>query len=324
VFGAVALLMASGSTAAQTSADATGAPTAPPARLIEIVGDVHNEHVAIWPDSPAQLVFRDGSTLTVGPGSDLTIDHFVYGGDAKNVKLAVTAATGVFHFVSGRETKDDAIAINTPTATIRLGGGINFTTVVGDIGETATTQIVGKQTTAISKSTGESQALSRNGFTMSITPNAPITIKRMNPDTSRQMLAVLPSKPGASAAGGMAQRSDREFRDGLPSPIVKDAIRPEYPEEARKKQLEGTVIVRARVAPDGRPESVFVFKSSDHSVLDRAARDAVARWRFAVRDRAVTVNVPIVFKIKREFEKEGPPPNLKVERLGERPEPELK
>ncbi|HEX4836236.1 MAG TPA: energy transducer TonB [bacterium] len=74
----------------------------------------------------------------------------------------------------------------------------------------------------------------------------------------------------------------------------------EYPGEAfhltlRRQDLgpelavegaEGTVALRALVSADGAVRSVEVATSSGSPVLDRAAADAVRRWRFtpATRD----------------------------------------
>lgn len=58
---------------------------------------------------------------------------------------------------------------------------------------------------------------------------------------------------------------------------------PRYPESARRAKQEGRVMVRASISAEGRVQSVRVLRSSGHSVLDRAALDAVRRWRFVPR-----------------------------------------
>ena len=40
------------------------------------------------------------------------------------------------------------------------------------------------------------------------------------------------------------------------------------------------MVLEVAVAPDGGATEVGVYSSSGFGVLDRAARDAVARWRF--------------------------------------------
>jgi protein TonB len=76
---------------------------------------------------------------------------------------------------------------------------------------------------------------------------------------------------------------------------------PKYPAQALRKGEQGTVMVSAEIGVDGVPSSVEVARSSGSRPLDRAAVDAVKRWRFrpAMADGRPTpgrVQVPINFK----------------------------
>lgn len=53
-----------------------------------------------------------------------------------------------------------------------------------------------------------------------------------------------------------------------------------YPESARRRGQEGTVRLEVLVKIDGRVGDVRLENSSGHRVLDRAALQAVRRWRF--------------------------------------------
>lgn len=53
-----------------------------------------------------------------------------------------------------------------------------------------------------------------------------------------------------------------------------------YPREALKRRQEGKVTLRVLVGIDGVPQQVDIETSSGSIYLDRAARDAVAKWRF--------------------------------------------
>jgi protein TonB len=75
-----------------------------------------------------------------------------------------------------------------------------------------------------------------------------------------------------------------------------------YPERARKRNQEGTVVVHALIGPDGRPIEVTVAQSSGHRLLDEAAQKAIAHCAFVpqkVGGRAVKaiVEIPIPFKL---------------------------
>jgi protein TonB len=55
---------------------------------------------------------------------------------------------------------------------------------------------------------------------------------------------------------------------------------PRYPAEASAAGWRGSVSLRLVVAADGIVRRVEVLRGSGHEVLDRAAVDAAARWRF--------------------------------------------
>lgn len=83
-----------------------------------------------------------------------------------------------------------------------------------------------------------------------------------------------------------------------------DQPRPHYPEFARVAGIEGTVVLRARVDPDGRVGSIEVV----HSVpgLDQAARAAVSLWSFhpTTRDGVPVedwVEVPVSFSLREAY-----------------------
>lgn len=85
-----------------------------------------------------------------------------------------------------------------------------------------------------------------------------------------------------------------------PEPIAGRTPAPRYPPQALRHGERGTVVVRAEIGPDGVPTAVSIVSGSGSRLLDRAALDAVRRWRFhpAVADGQPTVGsvtVPIEF-----------------------------
>lgn len=67
-------------------------------------------------------------------------------------------------------------------------------------------------------------------------------------------------------------------------------IPPRYPREAAQRGQQGLVRLNVLVATDGSALYVDVAGSSGYPLLDRAARDAVAKWRFrAARDGGLAV-----------------------------------
>ncbi len=75
---------------------------------------------------------------------------------------------------------------------------------------------------------------------------------------------------------------------------------PRYPQEALRRNVGGTVRVQVQVAADGSVDRLELASSSGDRYLDRAALEAVRRWRFqpAVRNGqpvAASVIVPLEF-----------------------------
>lgn len=86
-----------------------------------------------------------------------------------------------------------------------------------------------------------------------------------------------------------------------PQPIAGQTPAPRYPMQALRRGERGTVTVRAEIGADGVPASVSVARGSGSHSLDRAAVDAVRRWRFrpAMRGGQPTtavVEIPVEFK----------------------------
>jgi len=82
----------------------------------------------------------------------------------------------------------------------------------------------------------------------------------------------------------------------------RDAPRPDYPESARRDGREGRVLLRVLVDDQGRSKRVEINSSSGSDALDRAAAEAIKRWRFhpaRYGDKAVEswLRIPIEFHL---------------------------
>ncbi|MEN8140126.1 MAG: energy transducer TonB [Thermodesulfobacteriota bacterium] len=78
---------------------------------------------------------------------------------------------------------------------------------------------------------------------------------------------------------------------------------PTYPRLARRRGLEGVVLLNVHVNTRGRVETLTVERTSGHPILDRAARKAVMAWQFqpgqvAGLPRAMWVTVPVRFQLR--------------------------
>jgi protein TonB len=68
----------------------------------------------------------------------------------------------------------------------------------------------------------------------------------------------------------------------LAAPVARHAPPPEYPEEARWEERTGATTLAFRIRPTGAPSDIEILASSGHADLDRAAVQALGRWRFQI------------------------------------------
>lgn len=171
LFAAVGVQAANIGVTSAVLPDATGTPPQSAPRVLQVGTDVvADERIVTGEDGKTHLLFLDGSALTVGPGSDLVLDEFVYDPDAKSGKIAMTASKGVLRFVGGRISKTTPVTIKTPTATIGIRGGIAILRV-GAI--TTAKFLFGKELTVTAG--GVTRRVTRPGFQVSVGEGAPGT-----------------------------------------------------------------------------------------------------------------------------------------------------
>lgn len=129
-------------------------------------------------------------------------------------------------------------------------------------------------------------------------PAAPLSPSRdsalgdgVRADEPIQGAQALVSESVASLAGAMGRVAAAPRADN-PKPV--------YPAYARRRGIEGRVVLRLDVTAEGSVDDVLVVESSGHDSLDQAAVTAVRLWHFhpAERDGAPVpslLQVPIVF-----------------------------
>ncbi|WP_419907313.1 hypothetical protein [Hoeflea sp.] len=104
---------------------------------------IFNERIVTDTSGLVQILLVDGTTFTIGPGCELTIDEFVYNPNTGDAKVVATIAKGAFRFIGGQTSRSrDGAKINTPVGTIGIRGGVltgdcptsdcTFTSLSGD------------------------------------------------------------------------------------------------------------------------------------------------------------------------------------------------
>ncbi len=136
------------------------------------------------------------------------------------------------------------------------------------------------------------------------------TGRRRPPEDSRFAVDALRRDRPDAAAGAPPRAADARRPAGTPAGVTR-GVRvaagnrpPGYPFAARRRGLEGRVLLRVEVSRTGTAEQVTITRSSGHGLLDDAARRAVAGWRFlpaTVAGAAVSgaVDVPVSFRLRQ-------------------------
>jgi hypothetical protein len=94
-------------------------------KVIEIGARVvHRERIQTSEQGTVQLLFIDKTSMSIGPGSDLVIDEFVYDPNAGTGRMAATLAKGALRFVGGNTSHTGGANVTTPTATLGIRGGV--------------------------------------------------------------------------------------------------------------------------------------------------------------------------------------------------------
>jgi hypothetical protein len=148
-------------TVAAVKPDAFGAaPGAPEQTLVIGAGLVENETIRTTEEGTANVIFADRSTLTVGKGSQVTLDKFVYDPASGSGGLAIDLTQGALRFVGGKLSKGGNVSVATPTATMTVRGGIALFYFPADGGDGYAVLLYGQEL----QNTGTGESIFRPGF----------------------------------------------------------------------------------------------------------------------------------------------------------------
>jgi protein TonB len=111
-------------------------------------------------------------------------------------------------------------------------------------------------------------------------------------------VAALPSGGASAGEASPGEAVPPRYRLG-----AAETPAPAYPTIARRRGVEGRVLVRLQVGADGHAVAATVEQTSGHDVLDRAAAETLATWRLTPAERGgrpvpATILVPIRFRLE--------------------------
>ena len=181
--------------AAASTTRSIGIPPVTPERLLEPgVRIVLDERVKTDLSGRLQVLFLDGTALTLGADSDVVIDKFFYDPNSGEGNLVVSATSGLFRVIGGKISKKNAIKFNTPTAKITIRGGM------GDIriDKQGVSAYFYYGTSMSVTSNGVSKVISRSGYTITTTsggiPSEPKPAKQEDLEALSEQLKVVSSE----------------------------------------------------------------------------------------------------------------------------------
>jgi hypothetical protein len=124
--GSAALAEQKVGVAAAVKPEATSQPPGGDASTLRIGKSVvYNERIDTAGSGQVQVLLLDGSTFTVGPGSSLVIDKFVYNPSTGKGALVASFSKGALRFVGGKLSKNEpGVKVNTPAGALTVRGGI--------------------------------------------------------------------------------------------------------------------------------------------------------------------------------------------------------
>ncbi len=121
-------------------------------------------------------------------------------------------------------------------------------------------------------------------------------------DTALMVDTPMPSMgtPGVSAGSPNGMSSNRTYTTYDEAPELVKMVIPAYPEEAKKRNIEGRVIFQIVVDENGHVVEAIVISAIPPGIFEEAAREAIMQWRYRpakIRDRPIRVrmNAPVMF-----------------------------
>lgn len=142
-----------------------------------------------------------------------------------------------------------------------------------------------------------SPPLAKTGRLKAAAPATKPVARRSNPVRQDKQVSSQTAQAVLTSPSSRAQPSLKTSAQYAYAPV------PPYPKKARKRKLQGTVLLWVLISPQGTVMNVGIESSSGHPSLDHAAITGIRGWRFIpARQRGIAVKervfVPLKFELK--------------------------
>ena len=240
--------------AAASTTQSIGFPPLTPEHLLHPgVRIVLDEQVKTDTSGRLQILFLDGTTLTLGSSSDLVIDKYFYDPNSGDGSLVASATKGLFRVIGGKISKKNDISFNTPTAKISIRGGM------GDIrvGSESVSAYFYYGSSMSVTSNGVKREMFRPGFTISTTsgavPNDPEKSKLTELEALSKQLEVVSVEGeaddvGAETAGSAEPTTDSPESEDISPDRQKDKKAKKNAQPSAKRLAELKAKIKAERA----------------------------------------------------------------------------
>ncbi|MGH6866169.1 MAG: FecR family protein [Methyloceanibacter sp.] len=181
--------------AAAVNPDAFSSLSGAPEKQLNIGKSIfYNERINTTTSGLVQVLLVDGSTFTVGPGSDLVIDKFVYDPKKKTGQVVATFSKGAMRFVGGKISKNEGgVTVKTPAGALAIRGGmVQGNGKVWSFLYGVEMKLTGKN--------GQVFTVYQPGYTLDLTSGQP-SIRPTTPADTASLMAALTN--GGGGTGGL-------------------------------------------------------------------------------------------------------------------------
>jgi len=219
-------------------------------------------------DGRVHLMFVDGSAVTVGPGSALTIESYAFDPSTKSGQMTLVLDEGTVRFIGGAISKKSDVVIRTPAGTVGIRGGISAVDVHNGV---TTAEFLHGSAMRVTGQ-GVTQTATRSGSLITLAAGAPPS--RPTVIAPGQMVGFAPlerrqiaSRPGTPAtsrsvdAAFAASDLGRQNSDRLPQPAIASGMpatapMPAVTAQTQAAQFQQSVHLIPSPAPAGFPSTI--------------------------------------------------------------------
>lgn len=178
---------------------------------------VENERITTDDAGLVQVLFADGTTLTVGPRSDLVIDRYIYDPNRNTAEMAATMTKGVLRFIGGIASKgENGVSITVPTGTIGIRGAIADISLGGGGSIPPHVDMLFGSEVTFSQGLDLLGRLYQSGYSLVLGANGGVSVVKTPPEWTSQIQQALAGGPGTNGGARQQPTNQTVASSGVP------------------------------------------------------------------------------------------------------------